>query len=193
MAIRKMSDGISSWNSKMPFPKDAYILKCVEESFAPSKSSGNPMLTRTWEIISPEIIVIGDKQVNIGGVKLTQYRPVKCKNSKEEAEATGKEWNEEKSDKAFGSLRDELIAMGFDPNGEIDDENPPRWAENKTVLALCYGKKDVARKPPTREQLSKGIKQGDEIKDAYGKPIETYTPVIETVLSLADDKTNSAW
>lgn len=179
MAIRKMTEGgLSTWNSKLPFPKDRYTLRCIEEEFAPSKSSGNPMLSRVWEICCPTPVLIGDREVDIDGCKINQFRVVKVK---------GKdgEWDQEGSDKAFTGFRDELLSLGFDPNGDVDDENPPCFALGKVVEAIVYGKKDTARKSPTPEQIKKGIRQGDPIKDANGKEIVVYQLAIDTILGLS--------
>lgn len=184
MSIRKLSEGgVSGWNSKMPFNKDRYTLKCIEEDFAPSKSSGNPMLTRTWEIYCPSPVMIGDREVDIDGLKVTQLCITKV------GDGQGG-WDQEKSDKAFSRFRDELVTLGFDPNGEIDDENPPCFALGKTVDAIVYGKKDVARKSPTAEQIKKGIRQGDPIKDAAGKDVVVYQLAIDQILGLSTTEVN---
>lgn len=182
MAIRKVSEGVSGWNSKTPFIKDRYTVRCLEEDFAPAKSSGNPMITRIWEICCPNPIAIGDRKIDIDGAKITQMCVTKVKNTK-----TG-EWDEERSDKAFGRFRDDLLAVGY-PSDEIDDENPPCFMKDKVVEAIVYARKDVARKTPTPEQ-ARNKQPGDPIKDADGKDIETYTLVIETILGLSTVDTN---
>jgi len=188
MAIRKVSEGVSQWNSKMEFPKDRYILHCVEEEFGISKGSSNPMITRTWEIVGHEggeTVTIGDKVVGIAGAKVTQYRPTKVRTEDKEG------WDPAKSDKAFGAFRDELIACGFEGD-EIDDENPPIFMKGKTVEAVVYGKKDVSRKPQTPEQ-KKANQPGDSIKDAGGKEIATYQLQIEMILGISETKVNSPY
>jgi|ERR1041385_4087862 hypothetical protein len=178
MAIRKLTDGVRGWNSKMPFPKDRYTLRCIEESFSPSKSSGNPMITREWEICAPELVVIGDKEVDIDGLKVQQY--VVIDNIKDA----------EKGNKAFGRFSDELTVLGFDDEEGIDTEKPPLVAKGKVVDAIVYGKEDVSRKTPTKEQLKKGIKQGDPIKGPDGKDIKTYQLTIESILGLSTVEVN---
>jgi len=179
MAIRKLSEGISSWNSKTPFPKDRYQLTCIEEEFGKSKG-GNPMITRTWEITAPELVMNGDKQLNVAGLQTTQYVTLKVK-----AEG-GDGWDIQKSDKAFGRFRDEALTLGLDPDTEVDDENPPLIAKGKTVDAILYAREDVARKPPTPEQLRQGRRFGDEIKDVNNKSIKTYTLQIECILGVVE-------
>ena len=185
MAIRKMNEGISSWNSKMPFPKDRYQIACIEESFAPS-SGGSPMVTRKWEIVSPEVVQQGERSLNVGGLQLTQYLVTKVKDKE-----TG-EWDKEKSDKAFGRFCDELVNLGFDGT-EVDDENPPLIAKGKTVDAILYAKEDVARKTPTPEQLKKGQRYGDAIKDANGNDVKSYQLQIDSILGLATTQVNQAY
>ena len=188
MAIRKVSEGISQWNSKMEFPKDRYIIHCVEEEFGISKGSGNPMVTRTWEIIgndNGETIQVGDRVIGIAGAKITQYRPTRVYTEDKEG------WDPQKSDKAFGSFRDELIVCGFE-DAEIDDENPPLFMKGKTVEAVVYGKKDTSRKPQTPEQ-KKHNQPGDPIKDADGKEIATYQLQIEMILGLSTTKIDAQY
>ena len=55
MAIRNTTDGVGSWNNRMPFPKDRYQITCVEEELK-SSSGGNPMIVRQWEIKSPDVV-----------------------------------------------------------------------------------------------------------------------------------------
>lgn len=177
MAIRGVTEGVSNWNSKMFFPKDRYSITCIEEEFKKS-DGGNPMLIRTWEIKHPETIQLGDKTVNIGGTKVTQYVVTKV------SDGEGG-WDTQKSDKAFGRFRDELLSVGFsDP--EIDDENPPVFMKGKTVEAVLYGKKSQSFKDPTPEQRAAGKRIGDPIKDVDGKDIVIYQIQIESILGLSE-------
>ena len=178
MATRKMTDGVSQWKNTMPFPKDNYILRCIEETFGIS-SGGNPMITRKFEIVAPSIVEIGELKVGVAGATIVQYRVTKNKDKE-----TG-EWDQKKSDDSFGNLRDEFLAIGADEDMEIDDENPPLLFKNKTIQAVVYGKKDVSRKPVTAEQIRKGIKQGDPIKDQDGNEIVSYQLQIEKIVGLA--------
>lgn len=50
-------------NFKFALPKKAFKLKCVEATFGKSKvkadgSGGNPMITRKWQIVAPEKVMI---------------------------------------------------------------------------------------------------------------------------------------
>jgi hypothetical protein len=167
MAIRNVNEGVSNWNNGMPFPQDNYELTCVEEDFGASKASGNPMITRKWEIVKPETAVLGDKQVSIAGQQITEY--IVCKNKN----ADGEGWDTKKSDESFGKLRDDLLLLGHDKSEGIDDENPPTIAKGKTVLAWVYAKEQPRLKAPTPEQLAKGQKQGDPVK-IDGKEVKRY-------------------
>jgi hypothetical protein len=177
MATRTMNSGVVSWSSKMPFPKDRYQIACIEEKFAPSKNSGNPMITRVFEIVSPEQIEVGDMKVAVGGLKFTQYVTIKVKDE------DGEGWNAEKSDKAFGRFAEELKVVGFEEES-IDDENPPLFFLKKNFDAIVYAKCDVARKSPTPEQARKG-QPGDVIKDAFDKEVKTYQLALDQILGVA--------
>lgn len=177
MAKRSITEGSTSWNNKIPLPKDRRTLRCIEESFGLSQSSGNPMITRTWEIVEPNEIEIGDRKVDIDGVKVTQYLPTK---NKEDAE---------KSNKAFGRLVEDLKSLGYSES-EIDDENPPLIAKGKVVDAIVYGKENKSFKPPTAEEKKNGARFGQPIKDAQGKDVVVYQPQIETILGLSTVEVN---
>ena len=191
MAIRKAGEGVSQWNNKVFFPKDKYIIRCIEEESVISKGD-NPMVQRTWEIVSPETIQVGDRTLSVGGLKITQFRPTKVKNPLQDRETHG-EWDTEKSDKSFNTFCDELKNAGVElPDEGIDDENPPCLMQDVTVAAIVYGKKDVARKSPTPEQMKKG-QLGDTIKDENNKDIVTYQLQIESILYPTTVETNRAF
>jgi hypothetical protein len=176
--IRNTSEGISNWSNKLPFPKDRYQMRCIEETFGLSKAHDNPMISRTWEITNPEVITIGDKQVGIAGVKVQQYLVCKVKDPE-----TGS-WDTKKSDNKFGALHDDLKALGFEGE-EIDDENPPLMATGRIVDAILYGRIQQSFKEPTAEQRAKGMRVGDPIKDASGNEVKTYQIQIDTILGLS--------
>lgn len=174
--IKKLADGVSGWHSKMTFPKDNYTLRCLEEEFSPSKSTGNPMVTREWEIVCPNPVEIDGRQIDIDGLKITQRTMV------------GNLQDEQKDAKAFGRFSEELKVLGFEGE-DIDTENPPLIAKGKVVYAIVYGKEDVSRKSPTPEQKKKG-QLGDPIKGPDGKDIKTYQLNIETILGLSTTEIN---
>jgi hypothetical protein len=183
MAIRKTSEGISQWNNKLPFPKDRYTIRCIEESFGLSKSSDNPMISRTWEVLTPELVTIGDKQVNVAGAKIQQYVVCKVK----DPETGG--WDAKKSDVKFGQLRDDLTALGYEGE-EIDDENPPMIGMGKVVDAILYGKVNQSFREPTPEEKAQGKRVGQPIKDGAGNDVKTYQINIDTILGLATAEAN---
>ena len=162
-----MTDGVSGWNNSTPFPQNSYTIRCIEETFGPSKSSGNPMITRKWEIVSPETVQIGDRQVSVAGQEITEYITCKVKNE------DGDGWNVAKSDKAFGRLRDDLLLLGADASSDIDDENPPTIARGLEVIAYVYAKEQARLAAPTPEQLAKGQKQGSPVM-VDGKEVKRY-------------------
>jgi hypothetical protein len=178
MAIRNVNDGVSAWNNKMPFPKDNYVIRCLEEKFAPS-SSGNPMITRNWEVVSPEVATLGDKQVSVVGARVTQWLPTEV--------YEGGKLDEAKSDKAFGKVRDDFQALGY-KDTSIDTANPPLIAKGKCAYGIVYARENEATKPLTNQQRLEGKKVGDAIIDpTTGKPVITYQLQIECILGLAPE------
>jgi hypothetical protein len=63
------------YSSKLKFPNDSdFIVRVTDESFAPSKSSGNPMITLDFEVVSPETKRNGDGvECLMAGVTTKQY------------------------------------------------------------------------------------------------------------------------
>lgn len=177
MAIRKLSDGIGGWNKKMMFPKNRYTARCLEEDFG-INSNGNPMITRKWELVCPEPVDIGERKIDVDGLKITQYRVIKVKSE------DGKTWDQDKSDKAFGSFSEELQVVGFD-GADIDDENPPLFMKDKVVDLIAYGKKVKSFQSPSAEERAQGKKVGAPIKDADDKDVEEYQLQIDQILGLS--------
>lgn len=182
MAERSVTEGVGKWRRDTPFPKDSYVLHCVEEKFEISKKGeGNPMLVRTWEIVSPETIVVGDRTLSIAGEQITQYLVCKVKNE------DGEGWDTKKSDQSFSNLRDDLRNLGFDGTS-IDDENPPQIAKGKTVDAIVYAKEEVQRKAP-----APGQQKGEPIK-VNGKEVKQYNLAILQIVGLSSGtKVDSAF
>jgi hypothetical protein len=172
MAIKKQTDTVIQLNSKTPIPQDRYVCRCTKESFGPSRNSGNLMITREWEIVSPEEVTIGDQKVQVAGQKLYQY--LVTKNLEDAA----------KSDKSLGRVFDDYNALGFPTADGIDDENPTLMAEGKYADIIIGAEESVARKDPTPEQRAKR-QLGDPIKDGNGKDIKTYRPVIKQIIGQA--------
>lgn len=184
MAVRNVSEGVSNWTNKMFFPTKRYSICCIEEE-ATKSEKGHPMLVRTFEIVAPETIDVGGKPVNLVGTKVTQYRVTKV------ADGEGG-WDMAKSDKAFGSFRDELVNAGYDES-EIDDENPPCFFKGKTFDAILYGKKTQAFESPTDAERAEGKRIGAAIKDADGKDVINYQIQIDQILGLSEKQIGVAY
>lgn len=62
---------------KVQLPKNAYVLQIIDEEFAPSKNSGNDMITLTCQIVSPDKVenAAGDI-INCGGYEFKTYFPL---------------------------------------------------------------------------------------------------------------------
>lgn len=181
MAIRTGNEGVGNWNKKMQFPKQRYTLACIEEEFKVSENSGNPMLIRTYEIVLPETVQIGDKIVNVAGQKVTQYRVVKVK-------AEDDSWNQKKSDTAWQNFREELANVGVPLEDEMDDENPPCLMKGKTVDAILRANKQVALADPTPEERAQGKKVGQPIKDGMGQDIVEYQIQIDQIIGASSEQ-----
>lgn len=150
-------------NDELP-PNGRYVMRCIEEVFSISKSSENPMITRTWEVVSPEEIKIGDKLVGLAGEKFRQYLTTKViaseKNTFSLAEVA------KKSDAAYKRWMDENAKVGLPTEG-FDDENPDMQESRSCigVVADCslYTKKEPAfNKTETGELKPRLLENGQQ-------------------------------
>src|ERR1043165_3299196 len=103
MSVRKVdTQSATAWNSKTFFPKDNYILRCIEEKVEPN-NNGNNMVTLGWEIVNQEPKQIGDNLVDFDGVKFSSYHVIKVAD------------DEDKSNNCFRQYQERmLIPCGVD-------------------------------------------------------------------------------
>lgn len=177
MAVIDKSNMVKQLNSKIEFPKDRYLLLCTDEKLAPSQG-GNPMITRNWELISPEVIEINGEQVSIGGTKFTEYLVVKNLTGDDKKTAA------EKTAASQARLVANYEKLGY--TDDIDDENPVLIAKGKYADWICGSDENVQCKAPTPEERAKGKKVGAPIKGPDGKDIKTYYPKAIELLGLAE-------
>lgn len=172
------------WSNKTMLPRDNYILRVVEESFGPSKGSGNPMITLEFEVVSPEEVEVGGDMFNVAGVKTVGYYTTQVF-----ADAEGN-LEKDKTENAQKRVRTLYERFGL-PSDNINFENPVLEFKGKTVHALLYSDVTEQRKAPTKEQLAKGQRQGDVIKNPItGKPLVSYYPKIDEIFGLAQTDPN---
>jgi len=77
---------------------------------------------------------------------------------------------------------------------KLNFENPVLELKGKLVHALLYGKPEEQRRAPTKEQLAKGLKQGDIIKHPItGQPLVQYWPQIDEIYGPANSDTNKPY
>lgn len=166
------------WSSRIQFMRDNYILRILEPKFGESKSSGNPMITFDFEIVSPEEMQVGDEMFNVAGVKLTQYFPTQV--------IENGQLDVEKTQKAAARLQDFYKKCGVSFDG-FNPENPDVSSfKGKLIWALLNPDVREQRKSPTSAQLAAGQREGDIIKNPItGEPLLSYYPKIGEVFGLA--------
>jgi hypothetical protein len=142
------------WDNTMPINRDTYMLRCIEEGFAPSRSSGKPMITLKCEIASPETINIAGEDILVVGIKagLTHYQVTKSVDDQGVVD-------EEKSKALKKSLEELYEQFGIKVDGELNVDNPPLGFKNKLVWAVLDNDRRPMLRTPTKEQLDKGIKR----------------------------------
>jgi hypothetical protein len=160
------------------FPQDNYIVRCIDESFGPSKSSSNPMITLGFEIVAPDEVEVGGEHINVAGVQTTGYYTTQVIDGDGQLDL-------EKTSNCRQRLADLYKAFGLDFE-DFNPENPVLGFKGKVVHVLMYGKEQERRKSPTAEQL-KNKQQGDIIKNPLtGKAVITYQPTIGQIYGLAE-------
>lgn len=104
-----------SWNGRMNFPKNRYVVRLMEKAFGLSKSSNNPMITMTWEIVGKVIngvlVTTSAIKQDDGNIKVVDISGMKCMNWLTLSEAN------------MGRVRDFHRIMGL-PLVDINPEAP---------------------------------------------------------------------
>ena len=173
------------WNSSIKFPNDNYILRVIEEGFAPSKGSGNPMITLTTETVgllkndgttTPEVDVGGDLYL-ISEVKITSYYPTIV--------LTPEGIDEVKTHKAQERVKELYEKFGMD-NSNINFENPVLGFKGKQVMAYLQDEAKPKRRSPTKAQLEQGIREGEVIVNPVTREaVVDHWPRLNRVYGLA--------
>src|SRR6478609_5102623 len=176
----------TKYNKSMRLPTDNYVVRCTEESFGPSKSSKNPMITLKFEVQSPDEVEIADQKVTVAGLNITHYLTTMV--------LEGGEINMDKTQNCANRLvgangkKGVYQLFGLDPAG-FNPENPVLGFKGKLVHARLQCEETASRKDPTREQLAEG-KQGDIIINPVTKePVVFYQVKLAEIYGLAEDTT----
>jgi len=169
---------MKKWNMDVVFEHQSnYILRCVEEKFAPSNKE-NPMITLSLEVVSPESMEVAGEEFNIAGTPIKYYQNVQTFDK-----------GELDTEKTADNKR-HLLALYTAFEIPVDEnnfnaENPVLGFKGKVVYAELDNDQKTKRKSPTKDQLSKGIKEGDvlinpvtkkELKTNYPKIVQIFGP-----------------
>lgn len=186
MAQRSLATAPGMLTSKDKLPQRRYAVRCIEETFGPSKSSGNPMITREWEIVDPEAVIINGVNKIVAGQKVKQYLTVLVLDPKTGAR------DDAASDKALARLRDENANLGL-PADSIDDENPQLCCKGLVADAICAADEYSPTEEPTAEERAAGQTRGKPVTYADGTEVKSYRPKLVQVLGLSSLKVNQAF
>lgn len=160
--VKRSATSSKALTSKVQLPKDAYVLRVIDESFAPSKSSGKDMITLEVEIVHPQVVKDSKgNEIECGGYKFKTYFPLHNDDAKIQ-------------ERMRNNLFDLWEKIGK-PVEDFDVKNPPLFfkeaIENEKPLELdviLYGKKNSPMGPD-----GKPILMG-------GKPVEEYQVQIDS-------------
>ncbi len=159
---------------KIRLPRDRYTLRLKKREFSLSKSSGNPMVTNTWEIAAPNDIVVDGQKVVIAGQTFTQYLPTKVTQDSEKGTA------KEQTVKTQKRFIEEYAKCGMSLS-DWDDEQPPLLDEGILVDAICSTKVEPDFKDDRKTP----------IKDAQGNDMKRTIYTLEQVLGKSSLSINS--
>lgn len=176
MAIRtaNKTENAKLWNFRLFFPTDNYIIRCLSQESGVS-SNDNPMTVCEWEIVNATPRMIGEQLIDFDGVKFKSYHVTAVKD------------DAEKSQNAFNAFDEILRKAGHDTSEGWDDENPPQVLKGKVFYAALAGKEQPMFKSPTPEQVAKGQKMGDPLKDPItGKDVTSWNINLSTLFGLFD-------
>lgn len=178
MGLVKIKDtnAVGKWNKNIPFPKNRYAARCISTKFAPS-NNGNPMITLEWELCQSEPVRLGDKLLDIDGLKTQTYHTIKVfADGEVDTQATMA---------AQSNFSELLSKVGYEEES-FDDENPPhQFFKGKVVDVIVYGKKQQSFQEPTTEQKAKGMRVGDPIKGPDGRDTVQYQLAFDIIYGLS--------
>lgn len=168
------------WNSDIMFPTDSnYIARIVGASFGPA-STGTPMITLDWEVVSPQEKEVAGESITVAGVKVKTRYVTDAKDS-EDTEAKGN---------IRSRVKDTLEKLGYE--GEIDWDNLNVDAlKGKLVYVQMSANIVQQRKEPTLEQIAAAKKSGKRAEGTImkhpvtGKELIQYWPQIDEIFELA--------
>lgn len=170
-----------SWNSKLGWFDDNYILNCLSATFGPS-SKGSPMITFEFEVNTPEtvrLMVDGvPTDVTVAGAKLRHWSVTQTKNANGEIDAA-------KTEKSAERIEMVCKAFGVDYS-TFNPENPDLSGFiGKKVWAFVDSKLVEQRKSPTPEQVA--AKQLGDIatNPITGEKQQNYFPRVKEFIGLA--------
>lgn len=167
--VATQDTGAEKLNQNIALPRDSYVVRCKKEEAVIAKSSGNYQFVRTWEIVSPEVVIAPatGKAIRVAGTEVTQYLTIKAVEDSDKGTAA------QRTIAAQKRLFEENAKLGLAQ--EVDTENAACECVGIMADATLGSEPRVERKEPTPAQRASN-KPGDEIKDSSGKSITKYSP-----------------
>ncbi len=176
------------WNRNIPWVKKSdYILRVLEESFAPN-NKGNPMVTLKCEVAAPDTVVNNNgDEMTVAGVPITHWCTIASLNGNEN----------DTPEVVTAKCRERYINLlnAFElPTIDINWDNPQMGFKNKTVYAFLDDQEVDERGSPSKADLAKGIKQGPIlINPKTKKPLVSHYPEIKEIYCLAELTTTAPY
>jgi hypothetical protein len=131
-----------------------YTFRCIEETFDKSKSSDSFMITREWELVSPDSVLIDGEEFSIAGMKFTQRLVTKVSDGKGGFDSN-------KTKLAMGRLYNDYDKFGIDKDEVIDESNPRLLAKGKLARFSMRNKEEKWTEKLTEAEVKAGKKYGE--------------------------------
>lgn len=177
------------WSPSIQWPTASdYKLRILDAVFGPS-AKGNPMITLSLEVESPEEMEVAGEKFTVAGQQLKYYittgmSPVEGATDEQSAALA------EKIEKMRKGVVELLSKMGMKEEQINWDNIDTTPLKGKLIFSLVDAKPDERRKNPTAAQIAAAKAKGEEalgdiMKDPMtGQPLVTYWPKIVTIFGL---------
>lgn len=166
-----------SWNSKLGWFNDNYILNVLSATFGPS-AKGSPMITFQFEVMSPQTVTINGEEITVAGAKITHRAVTQSKTANGEVDVI-------KTEKMAQRLEALYKAFGLDFSAFNAENADTSGFEGKKVWAFVDHEIVEQRKSPTAEQIANKQLGDIAVNPVTGDKLQNFYPGIKEFFGLA--------
>lgn len=171
-----------SLNKHTALPKDRYTLRCMKEEFGMSKTTSQPMVTRTFEFVTESVKLPDGTTLLLAGSEIIRYYALR-------SIGTAKSSAAKATAMLLDNYKQDTELMGIPTDwSQFDDEHPTLGCEGVIVDAICGDEQQTERRAPLPH-----TRLGEIIKGLDGKPIITHQAKILQILGPSTTKVNTPY